>query len=93
MENLLSTPISAERLGQVARAHWGVENRPHWVPDATLNQDQARNRFDNGPNNLAVLRHMALNILAAQKSKISTRRKIKRAGCSNAFLANLLAQI
>ena len=90
---LLSTPISAERLGQVVRAHWGVENRLHWVLDVTLNEDQARNRLDNGPNNLAVLRHMALNILNVQKSKISTRRKIKRAGWSNAFLANLLAQI
>jgi hypothetical protein len=36
---------------------------------------------------------MALNILNIQKSKISNRRKIKRAGWSNAFLANLLAQI
>jgi predicted transposase YbfD/YdcC len=90
---LLSTSIAAERFGQVVRAHWGVENRLHWVLDVTLNEDQARNRLDNGPNNLAVLRHMALNILNTQKSKISTRRKIKRAGWSNAFLANLLAQI
>ena len=65
----------------------------HWTLDVTMNEDQARNRLDNGPNNLAVLRHMALNILNAQKSKISNRRKIKRAGWSNAFLANLLAQI
>ena len=90
---LLSLPLTAERFGQVVRAHWGVENRLHWMLDVTMNEDQARNRLDNGPNNLAVLRHMALNILNAQKSKISNRRKIKRAGWSNAFLANLLAQI
>lgn len=90
---LLSTPLAAERFGQVVRAHWGVENRLHWMLDVTMNEDQARNRLDNGPNNLAVLRHMALNILNAQKSKISNRRKIKRAGWSNAFLANLLARI
>lgn len=90
---LLSTPITPERFGQVVRAHWGVENSLHWMLDVTLNEDQARNRLDNGPNNLAVLRHMALNILNAQKSKISNRRKIKRAGWSNAFLANLVAQI
>jgi len=90
---LLSTIISAERFGQVVRAHWAVENNLHWTLDVVMNEDQARNRLDNGPNNLAVLRHMALNILNAQKSKISNRRKIKRAGWSNAFLANLIAQI
>lgn len=90
---LLSTPMTAERFGDVARAHWAVENCLHWMLDVTMNEDQARNRLDNGPNNLAVLRHMALNILNAKKSKISNRRKIKRAGWSNAFLADLLAQI
>jgi len=90
---LLSAPLAAERFGQVVRDHWGVENQLHWMLDVTMNEDQARNRLDNGPNNLAVLRHMALNILNAQKSKISNRRKIKRAGWNNAFLANLLAQI
>lgn len=89
---LLSTPMTAERFAQVVRAHWGVENSLHWVLDVTMNEDQARNRLDNGPNNLAVLRHMALNILNAKKSKISNRRKIKRAGWNNAFLAHLLAQ-
>lgn len=90
---LLSTAMPAERFGHVVRAHWAVENRLHWTLDVVMNEDQARNRLDNGPNNLAVLRHMALNILNAKKSKISNRRKIKRAGWSNDFLANLLAQI
>lgn len=90
---LLSTPLSAERFGQVVRAHWAVENNLHWTLDVVMNEDQARNRLDNGPNNLAVLRHMALNILNTLKSKISNRRKIKRAGWSNAFLTNLLTQI
>jgi predicted transposase YbfD/YdcC len=89
---LLSTAMSAERFGEIVRAHWGIENRLHWTLDVTMNEDQARNRLDNGPNNLAVLRHMALNILNACKTKISNRRKIKRAGWSNAFLANLITQ-
>jgi predicted transposase YbfD/YdcC len=90
--DLLSTPMSAERFGQTVRAHWAVENSLHWVLDVTMNEDQARNRLDNGPNNLAVLRHMAINILNANKSKISNRRKIKRAGWNNDFLAALLAR-
>jgi len=90
---LLSSTLPAERFGRVVRAHWAVENNLHWTLDVVMNEDQARNRLDHGPNNLAVLRHMALNILNTHKSKISNRRKIKRAGWSNAFLANLLAQI
>ena len=89
---LLSTPMAAERFGQVVRAHSAVESSLHWVFDVTMNEDQARNRLDNGPNNLAVLRHMAINILNAKKSKISNQRKIKRAGWNNVFLAGLLAQ-
>ena len=90
---LLSVPTTPERFGQIVRAHWAVENNLHWTLDVIMNEDQARNRLDNGPNNLAVLRHMALNILNAQKAKISNRRKIKKAGWNNAFLAELIAQI
>ena len=79
--------------GAFGRCRPGVENKLHWVLDVTMNEDQARNRLDNGPNNLAVLRHMAINILNTCKLKISTRRKIKRAGWSNSFLTDLIAQI
>ena len=59
---LLSTPLSAERFSQVARQHWGVENSLHWVLDVTMNEDQSRNRKDHGPENLAMLRRLALNL-------------------------------
>jgi predicted transposase YbfD/YdcC len=90
---LLSSPLSAERFGQVVRAHWGVENKLHWILDVVMNEDQTRNRLDNGPHNLAILRHMALNIVTKEKSKISKRRKFNRAGWSNRFLAQLISQI
>ena len=75
---LLSTALSAGRLNEVVRAHWGVENGLHWRLDAVMNEDQARNRADNGPHNLAVLRHMVLNVM----QKI--QRKSHCAGSSNA---------
>jgi predicted transposase YbfD/YdcC len=90
---LASSPFSAERFGQVTRAHWGIENSFHWVLDVLMNEDNARNRKDNGPNNLAVLRHIALNIIRKEKSKGSIRVKFKRAGWNDEFLANLLTQI
>jgi hypothetical protein len=58
-----------------------------------MNEDNARNRCDNGPHNFAVLRHMALNLLSKEPSKGSLRVKIKRAGWKDAYLAKLLAQI
>ena len=58
-----------------------------------MNQDQARNRLDNGPTNLAVLRHMALNLVRKETSKGSMRGKFKRAAWRNDFLAKLIAQI
>ena len=61
--------------------------------DMAMNEDQTRNRKDNGPNNLAILRHMALNIIKADSSKGSNRGKFKRAGWNDSFLAKLLAQV
>ena len=90
---LLSSPFSAERLGEVARAHWGIENRLHWVLDVVFNEDQNRARKDHGPKNLAVLRHMALNVVRKEASKGSMRVKLKRAGWNDNFLTTLLTQL
>jgi len=88
---LLSAPLSAERLNQVVRSHWGVENRLHWRLDVVMNEDQDRTRLGNGPNNLAVLRHMALNVMQKDPTKGSLRGKFKRAGWDEAYLSKLLA--
>ena len=88
---LLSKPWSADRLLQIVRAHWGIENRLHWSLDVTLDEDLARNRKDNGPANLAVLRRLALNIAAAHPdTKTSLRRKFLRAGWDDSFLFDLI---
>jgi len=88
---LLSTALSAQRLNQVVRSHWGIENRLHWRLDVVMNEDQARNRLGDGPENLAVLRHMALNVMQKDPTKGSLRGKLKRAGWDDAYLASLLA--
>ena len=48
-----------------------THHRLHWRLDVTMNEDAARNRMDNGPHNLAVLRHMALNVMGREESKTS----------------------
>ena len=77
---LLSTALTAERFGEVARAHWGIENGLHWVLDVTMNEDQARNRKGNGPENIALLRRIALNLakLEGSKGSIEPRRVCRR---------------
>ena len=88
---LLSAALSAERFNEVVRSHWGVENRLHWRLDVVMNEDQDRTRLGNGPHNLAVLRHMALNVMQKEGSKGSLRGKFKRAGWDDAYLSKLLA--
>ena len=89
---LLSAAMTPERFGEVTRAHWGIENRLHWRLDVSMNEDQARNRLGHGPENLAVLRHMALNLLRKEPSKGSLPKKLRRAALSEAFLLKLLGQ-
>lgn len=88
---LLSTALSPERFNDVVRSHWGVENRLHWRLDVVMNEDQDRSRLGNGPNNLAVLRHMALNVMQKDPTKGSLRGKFKRAGWDDAYLSTLIA--
>ena len=88
---LLSAALSAKRFNEVVRSHWGVENRLHWRLDVVMNEDQARNRMDNGPYNLAILRHMALNVIQKETSKGSLRGKLKKAGWDDWYLRKLLA--
>jgi len=88
---LLSRSLAAARLAEVVRNHWTIENTLHWVLDVILDEDHARNRKDNGPENLGLLRRLALNLLRANPDKGSIRGKIKRAGWNDAFLFRLLA--
>jgi predicted transposase YbfD/YdcC len=90
---LLSKVWSPARVIAITRSHWGIENQLHWVLDVVFDEDGARNRKDNGPENLAILRKLALNMLRTHPDKASIRRKIKRAGWDDAFLLSMLAQM
>ena len=90
---LLSRRWSPARVLAITRAHWGIENQLHWVLDVVFDEDRARNRKDHGPENLAILRKLALNTLRSHPSTASIRRKIKRAGWDDAFLTSMLAQM
>ena len=87
---LLSRRFDPDRFLAVARAHWTIENSLHWVLDVTMNEDNARNRTRNGPENHAILRRMALNLARSEPSKGSMRGKLKRAGWQDEFMLDLI---
>lgn len=85
---------SAEHILQHTREHWHIEISLHWVLDIAFREDESRIRKGNGPQNFAVLRHIALNLLkpdAASKSGIKNRRL--RAGWDNDYLLSLLKSL
>jgi predicted transposase YbfD/YdcC len=88
---LISDAWDAQTFARIIRAHWSIENSLHWVLDVTMRQDAARNRLENGPENIALLRKWALNIAKTENSKGSMKGKLKRAGWDNTFLEALLA--
>lgn len=90
---LLSTCLSASYLLEVIRAHWLIENQLHWVLDVHFKEDACRTRKDNAPQNLAILRKIALNIVRTHPDKASIRRKIKKAGWDDQFLISLIGHM
>jgi hypothetical protein len=86
----LFSQMGPPQFAEVARSRWGVENGLHWALDVTLDEDGRRNRTDNGPENITLLRRLALNLAKLEESKGSIKGKLKRAGWNDAFLARLL---
>ena len=87
---LCSTKLGAAAFGRVVRAHWGIENRLHWVLDVIFDADQCRLRTGDGPENMAMIRHMALNLLRAPKAKTSLKVRRKKAGWNTTYLTEVL---
>jgi predicted transposase YbfD/YdcC len=85
-----SRKMSAEQFLKVIRGHWGIENSLHWTLDVTFDEDRSRVRKDHGPENLALLRRMAVSMLKAEGSKGSIRGKRLIAGWNNDFMEKVL---
>jgi predicted transposase YbfD/YdcC len=90
---LLSSYLPARRLLATVRSHWAIENQLHWLLDVVFHEDGSRTRKDNAPENLAMLRQLALNITRCQPARISMAQKIKRAGWDDRYLLDLLSHM
>lgn len=89
---LSSLPGDAATVGAAVRAHWGIENRLHWVLDIAFREDESRVRQGHADQNLALLRRLALNLLRHESTaKIGTKAKRLKAGWDHAYLLKILA--
>ena len=77
--------------GNAVRLHWEIENVVHWTLDVTFGEDTARAVVGHGPENLAVMRQLALNLLKQAPSKQRIRTKRQRTGWDEEFLLKVLA--
>jgi predicted transposase YbfD/YdcC len=89
---LLSRPLSAQAFGAAVRTHWGIENQLHWVLDTAFHEDQSRIRQGTAAENVAVLRHLALNLLRHTPSErwSSIKGRRLRAGWDHNYLLRVL---
>ena len=88
---LSSLEAEAVKIGRAIRQHWGIENQLHWTLDVTFGEDSSRIRRGHGPENLGLLRRLALNALNQEQSfKGSLASKRRRAGWNNDYLLKIL---
>lgn len=81
----------AQQLAEAIRSHWSVENPLHWVLDVAFNEDDCRIRTGHAPENLVILRHLAVSALNQEKTaKLGIKNKRLRAGWDNDYLLKVL---
>lgn len=86
-----SAALTAKELLDSSRAHWSIENQLHWRLDVGMREDECQIIRGEAGENLAVCRHIAINLLTAEKSfTAGIKRKQKRAGRNNEYLSQVL---
>ena len=87
-----SMGLKVKAFAEAVRGHWSIENNLHWVLDVVFQEDASRLRKDHGPENLALIRRIALSLLkrAPSKKKVGVACKRKQAGWNDDYLVEVL---
>jgi predicted transposase YbfD/YdcC len=85
-----SRKLTAQAFAEAARSHWAIENGLHWVLDVIFKEDQSRLRRGHGAQNMALVRHLALNLIRAMPGKQSIKGKRKLATWDDTYLLTAL---
>ncbi len=88
---IMSAEISPERLLELTRNHWKIENCVHWVLDVVMDEDRMRNRTLSGPECLAALRRIGLNIVRLMDDDYPLKGRMEIAAMSDEYLLGMLA--
>lgn len=89
---LSSLALDPRTLARAVRAHWGIENRLHWVLDVVFHDDLMRLRTDHGPKNMAIVKHMAMNLIQTAGGKDSLKSRRKAAAWNHDYLRALISR-
>ena len=90
-----SLEADAKLIAEAVRSHWLIENGVHWTLDVVFNEDKSRVRKENAAENMALIRHITLNMLNNAKKQIKNiglKALRKKAGWGNKTLSSILGQ-
>jgi predicted transposase YbfD/YdcC len=85
--------VSPQQMIRFTRGHWSIENQLHWQLDVSFKEDESTVRRDNAPQNLAVIRKLALQLLKQVPEKTSIKRKRKKAARDHYYLNTVLQHL
>ena len=87
--------ISAEKLAQITRGHWQIENNLHWILDIHFREDWSKTKKGNSIQNIALLRKICYNLIKLDDSfgNISFKKKLNRYNYDFSLLDNLIFNV
>ena len=86
-----SLGVDAERMNQIIRQHWSIENSCHWILDVVFGEDESRVRVGHAAQNLALVRKFALGMLSRERScKRGVKTKRLKATLDTEYLVKVL---
>jgi predicted transposase YbfD/YdcC len=82
---------NARDFGTRVRGQWSIENSLHWVLDVVMREDESRIRKEHSAENMAVVRHIAINLMKQEKTlKVGIQAKRLRTACDNDYLGKVI---